>query len=247
MCCPQRAGRTSGRRGRNGGDGGDCRDRIFIGVFFLPLKYVVHILGGVPILARRAPQGERGEAASVRGLEKRLEGRPSFYDSRFPRVELLERKDIRSDENADGIRNDLFRCERYLPNDLHLLALLNSVKKHFRRTARRHRAPVQCFIFENCHHVWLTIRILELSQNVKDGHGRVPTGEVGIVRHFELGRHCFVEHAEAGAVDVEVRKEVVLCPDERRFDCFRVGGGSPFWVDGRGAGVGGDEEGFASQ
>ena len=187
---------------------------------------------GVAILARRASQGERGEAATIHFLNERFEGCPTLDWQGFPRVELLMWKEVRPDEQTDGVGDDLFHGEQNFSNDLDLRALLDPVKEHLGGIGRRHRAPIQCFVCKQHHHARLTISILQLVQDVQDRHRRVPTCPVGIVRDLELGRHVGIEHAEARLVDVDVGQEIILLAQELRVDRTCVVRCGPHGING---------------
>jgi hypothetical protein len=68
------------------------------------------------------------------------------------------------DRNADGNHNYLVVGIRNLSNSLDFLTLLNTVEKHLGRVARGHRAPEQCVVVKQRHHVGLALQILELVQ-----------------------------------------------------------------------------------
>jgi hypothetical protein len=97
--------------------------------------------------------------------KKGLEGWVHLGGWRFPPVKFLEGEDVGLEENADGVHNDLVIGIWKFSNFLDFLTLLDAVEEHFRLVGGGQWALEQGVVVKQCHHIWLSIWILEL---VKD-------------------------------------------------------------------------------
>jgi hypothetical protein len=178
-----------------------------------------------------------GEAPSVHFVDERLEGRIFLGGHHFPHVELLEWDDIRLDQNLDGGCNDLIVGIQDFSDTLDFLAFLDTLEEYLGGVSWGHRAPEQCVVVEQHHHVWLDVQITELIEDFYDGHCRIPSREGGVVGHFELCANVLIEHSEACSHDTFEGKEVVLLSNECSINHFDGGWGHPLRIHQRGYGV----------